>query len=186
MNELHLFLGPMFAGKSTELITKLRNLYDSGINSNKIILINHKFDNRYSDKSFISTHNGDSVESIPLTSLSDLLNNKIIDIHSKDYILIDEGQFFNDLFPTVKQLLKYGKTIYISGLDGDFKQKPFTDSGLLDLIPYATSVKKFTARCSICNKTAPFTKRIINSDEKILVGGANDYQPVCINHLDEI
>lgn len=186
MNELHLIFGPMFAGKSTFLISKLRELYNLNINTDNIILINHIFDNRYNDKSYISTHNGDIVESIPLNKLADLFNNSLINIKTKNYILIDEGQFFTDLYPTVKQLLKLGKTIYISGLDGDYKQKPFTESGLLDLIPYATSITKLNARCSICNKTAPFTKRIINSNEKILIGGANDYQPVCINHLDDI
>lgn len=184
MNHLHLFLGPMFAGKSTNLINKLRELYESGINSDNILLINHKIDNRYNDKSFISTHNGDSVESIPLNELSNIFDNKIIDLETKTYILIDEGQFFNDLYPNVIKLLKAGKTIYVSGLDGDFKQKPFNESGLLDLIPYATTVQKLTARCSVCNKIAPFTKRIIKSDEQILVGGANDYQPVCITHLE--
>lgn len=186
MNELHLFIGPMFAGKSTQLIKKLRELYESGINADRIILINHILDNRYNDKSAISTHNGDSVESIPLSKLTDIFNNSVIDLESKDYILIDEGQFFNDLYPTVVKLLKYGKTIYVSGLDGDYLQKPFTESGLLDLIPYSTSVMKLTARCTVCTKNAPFTKRIINSDEKILIGGANDYQPVCINHLENI
>ena len=186
MNELHLFIGPMFAGKSTQLIKKLRELYDSGINADRIILINHILDNRYNDKSSITTHNGDSVNSIPLSKLNDIFNNSIIDLESKDFILIDEGQFFNDLYSTVVKLLKHGKTIYISGLDGDYLQKPFADSGLLDLIPYSTSVIKLNARCSVCNKNAPFTKRIINSSEKILIGGADDYQPVCIKHLDNI
>ena len=74
--------------------------------------------------------------------------------------------------------------IFICGLDGDYKQEPFTNSRILDLIPYSTNITKLNAKCSYCGNTAPFTKRITNSSETILVGGADDYKPVCLLHLE--
>ena len=79
--------------------------------------------------------------------------------------------------------LKNKKQIYIGGLDGDYKQEPFKMSRLFDLIPYATTVTKLTAKCVECNDIAPFTKRIIKSNQQILVGGSDSYKPVCLNHL---
>ena len=184
MPQLRLILGPMFAGKSSSLIDIANKLIDKGINKNQILLINHGSDKRYNSNSKICTHDGKTMESIALTNMMDIFNNEKIDISKIKCIFIDEGQFFNDLYEVVKLLLlTHKKNICICGLDGDFEQKPFNDSRLLDLIPYASDIIKLTTKCYKCNNSAPFTKRIINSNEKILVGGAEDYQPVCINHL---
>ena len=184
MPKLYMVLGPMFAGKSTFLINNANSLIKSGIDSKHILLINHAFDKRYDVESNICTHDGKTMSSIALTNMMDIFNNDKINIDEIKCIFIDEGQFFNDLYEVVKLLLlTHKKYIYIGGLDGDFEQKPFYDSHLLDLIPYAEDIIKLKAKCYQCNEQAPFTKRIIKSTEKILVGGAEDYQPVCINHL---
>jgi len=184
MPQLRLILGPMFAGKSSSLINITNTLIEQGINKNQILLINHGSDKRYNNDSHICTHDGKKMESIALTNMMDIFNNEKIDINKIKCVFIDEGQFFNDLYEVVKLLLlTHKKYIYICGLDGDFEQKPFNDSRLLDLIPYASRILKLTAKCYKCNEDAPFTKRIINSTEKILVGGAEDYQPVCLEHL---
>jgi thymidine kinase len=197
MSELNLVLGPMFAGKSTYLINKATDLIDLGaICLDKILLINHSSDSRYANNK-ICTHNGIHISALSLTNLSDIVNeiNKETDTTSDTtsdkykylkYIFIDEGQFFNDLYESIKLLLKNTNLniqITICGLDGDFKQEPFENSKILDLIPYATNITKLTAKCFTCGNTAPFTKRITKSNETILVGGADDYQPVCILHL---
>lgn len=202
--ELHLILGPMFAGKSTYLINKANALLANGVNQSEILLINHSSDMRY-DINKICTHDGQKITSKSLSSLYDLVNNIILDNNTYysniKYILIDEGQFFNDLYSSIKTLITTSCNIdansdinadttnanrleiYISGLDGDYKQEPFNNSRILELIPYTTSVTKLNANCSKCGKLAPFTKRIVNSNETILIGGADDYQPVCITHL---
>jgi len=200
MAQLHIYFGPMFAGKSTKLIEIYNSLLEnnkiskssksnkssksSNIINSEILMINHKSDSRYSKESSIGTHDGVIMPSLPLLNLNDLFNITEIDIEKIKYILIDEGQFFNDLYDIVKLLLiKYGKTIYIGGLDGDYKQEPFTNSRMFDLIPYANTITKLTSRCSVCNETAPFTKRISDSNQKILIGGSNEYKPVCLEHL---
>jgi thymidine kinase len=199
--ELNLIIGPMFAGKSTYLINKANELLSNGVNEKEILLINHSSDIRY-DTNKICSHNGEKINSKSLNNLSDIVNS-ILDnngiYNNIKYIFIDEGQFFNDLFVSIKSLLLhysnmnindscnniYNKLeIYISGLDGDYKQEPFKNSGILDLIPYSTHINKLNSKCTKCGNIAPFTKRIINSSETILIGGVADYQPVCISHLN--
>ena len=210
--ELCLILGPMFAGKSTYLINKVHELLCNGAHASEILLINHSRDTRYdTTNTNICTHDGNKYKAISTNNLQTIINS-IINIPIDDtsttttnkyshikHILIDEGQFFDDLFIAIKTLIlsEYGnnkkqnntqdkqdkKYIYICGLDGDFKQEPFDNSRILDLIPYTTQLIKLNARCYICNKTAPYTKRIINCNDTILVGGADMYQPSCITHL---
>jgi thymidine kinase len=112
---------------------------------------------------------------------------------NKKYLLIDESQFFNDLYDTIINIMtlhrneKKELSIWVFGLDGDFQQKPFkNNSRLLELIPYATSITKLLARCYICNEPAPFSKRLVESNTQILVGGTNIYQPSCLYHLSTI
>jgi len=183
MSELHIIFGPMFAGKSTYLINTIKSLLDTQVNTlEEILIINHSSDKRYSNNSEICTHDNIKMPSVSLNRIDEIFN--CADLFNKKYIFIDEGQFFGDLYESVKSLLIiYKKTIYIGGLDGDYKQEPFTTSRLFDLIPYATTVKKITAKCSECNAIAPFTKRLVCSDEQILVGGSDSYKPVCLNHL---
>ena len=210
--ELCLILGPMFAGKSTYLINKVHELLCNGAHASEILLINHSRDTRYdTTNTNICTHDGNKYKAISTNNLQTIIHS-IINIPIDDtttnitnkyshikHILIDEGQFFDDLFIAIKTLIlsEYGnnkkqnntqdkqdkKYIYICGLDGDFKQEPFANSRILDLIPYTTQLIKLNARCYICNKTAPYTKRIINCNDTILVGGADMYQPSCIAHL---
>ena len=186
--KLHLICGPMFAGKSTFLIHNAKILIDNGVKQDEIMMVNHSFDKRYTDESNICTHDGLKMKSESFINLCELTH--IIEAHIEaqvdkiKYIFIDEGQFFNDLYDEVKKLLcKYKKTIYIGGLDGDFKQELFP-SRLIDLLPFASTIIKLNAKCSDCNEDAPFTKRLINSGNQILVGGSSEYKPVCLNHLD--
>lgn len=195
---LNLILGPMFAGKSTYLIDTIQALLNNSISDEDkkktletILIINHSSDKRYSNESEISSHDKKKMPCVSLNNLEELFNNtnsinniNNIDITKKQYIFIDEGQFFNDLYDSVKTLLiKYKKIIYIGGLDGNYKQEPFFKSRILELIPYATTVIKLNAKCVDCNNDAPFTKRIVISEEEILVGGTDSYKPVCLNHL---
>ena len=95
-----------------------------------------------------------------------------------DVILINEGQFFEDLLPAVQHMLQHNKKIYIGGLDGDFERKKFGQ--ILDLIPLCDKVTKMTSLCSLCkNGTAGiFSKRITKEREQTVVGSSN-YIPVC-------
>ena len=170
----------MFAGKTTSLINKANEI-NKIVNKDDIIMINHSSDNRYSENTFITSHDNLKISCIALSNLSSIFEN---DLSNIKYIFINEAQFFPDLFNIIKKLLfEYKIIIYICGLDGDYKQNPFPNCKLLDLIPFASTVNKLSANCSYCNNKAPFTKRIINSNNIYLVGGSESYQPVCIKHL---
>jgi len=207
--ELHLVIGPMFAGKTTHLINKVRELVQTGVPMNEILLVNHSSDARYNNQSKICSHDGISIDSYSEENLYQLDMTRdaefipTLTAHSncgvtapndcfpeKKYLFIDEGQFFTDLYKTVLDIMKLFKkkqrtlTIYIFGLDGDFQQKPFNNgSRLLELIPYASSITKLSAKCYVCNTPAAFSKRLIESTAQVLVGGSNVYQPSCYQHL---
>lgn len=188
--ELHLVMGPMFAGKTTYLINKVNELVKNSIKIDDILLVNHSSDCRY-DIGKICSHNGLTMKSYSMENLYQLDMTENNDCFpNKKYLFIDEGQFFTDLYETVLNIMKvYRKkkrslVIYIFGLDGDFQQKPFNNgSRLLELIPFCNSITKLQSKCYICNAPAPFSKRLIESNLQILVGGNNMYQPSCFKHL---
>jgi thymidine kinase len=101
-------------------------------------------------------------------------------IATSNVILINEGQFFPDLFEFVNELLKEDKKVYVCGLDGDFERKKFGQ--ILDLIPLCDKVTKLTSLCSICKNGTPgiFSKRISTEKQQTVVGSDN-YIPVCRN-----
>lgn len=178
---LHMFIGPMFSGKTTKLL-EIYNLLISYNNKNKILLINHSSDKRYGESQIIS-HDGKQCPCYSLNTLNEIYS--LVEentMKNVEFVLIDEAQFFTDLYEIVLKLLKNNKNIYLVGLDGDFQQKPFLTSRLLELIPYAITIKKYNAKCYICKEPACLTKRLTNSKDVIFVGGKDDYQPACIKH----
>jgi len=101
-----------------------------------------------------------------------------LEIAKSDVILINEGQFFPDLYNVVVDMLKYNKKVYVCGLDGDFERKKF--GTILDLIPLCDKVTKLTSLCSQCKDGTPgiFSMRLTNELEQTVVGSDN-YIPVC-------
>jgi thymidine kinase len=191
---LELIIGPMFSGKTSRLVEIYNQCKFCNIS---VVAINHSIDNRYDDyddDDIISTHDKIKIPCIKTEKLFDVLTNepnflekqnKII--HRKKYklqianskvILINEGQFFPDLFEFVNELLKDNKQIYICGLDGDFERKKFGQ--IIDLIPLCDKVEKLTSLCSICKngKKGIFSMRLSNEKEQTIVGSEN-YIPVC-------
>ena len=110
-------------------------------------------------------------------NLAEIFN--IVRLNDYPVFLINEGQFFPDIYDVTKQLVEqYHKKVYICGLDGDFKRNKF--GSLLDLIPLADSVFKKTAICKLCKDGTPglFTMRLSGEHEQIVIGAEN-YIPVC-------
>lgn len=169
---LTLIIGPMFAGKTCTLLNYERRF---NITKTPYIIITHKSDNRYS-KNNLTSHDGNS-------SLKNIINTeKLCDINDEIFnlvsgIIIDEGQFFDDLESFCKTLLLLNKNIIVAGLSGDYRQEPFQN--ILNLIPKADKIIQLTSICSLCGKDAAFTKRVIESNERILVGSNECYQPRC-------
>ena len=165
---LEIILGPMFSGKTTALIEKYDDILKKG---HEVCVINYADDTRYS-KTQLSTHDQKMIDCIQLKRLHDWKEIK------EKYILINEAQFFDDLYDFVSTKLKNNKFIYLYGLDGDFKAKKFGQ--ILDLIPLCDKVKKKTANCAtnFCENKAIFSHRITNELSQVVIGN-NNYEPLC-------
>jgi thymidine kinase len=177
---LQLIIGPMYAGKSTELI-RIINRYKC-LNKN-IIIINHTFNNRYGSIG-LTTHNLEKIEQcIILENLKDLDKNIF---EKSDVIIIEELQFFSDAYNVIIDWCdKHHKTVIAAGLDGDFMRNPFGD--VLKLIPHAEKITKLNALCKKCGDgtSAHFTKRITKDVQTTLVGSNDIYEAVCRKHYCE-
>lgn len=177
--EIHVIVGPMFAGKTTSL---LRRIQSECSNGRKVALIKSNKDTRYELNSIV-THDG---EKFPCLALPDLSSFKqkfgSIAYDELDVIGIDEAQFFEDLYDFCQRAADHdGKTIIVAGLDGDYLRRSF--GSVLSIIPLADSVTKLTARCELCGKPASFTLRKTDEKQTELIGGAEVYMPVCRQHF---
>ena len=168
----------MFSGKSSKLIKRIQMA--KVLFGDKILIINHTNDNRYTTESDICSHNKESVPSVSVKSLSPLTDT--IKYHESKAIFIDEAQFFDDLYDFTITALNHNKLVVVCGLDGDYERKPFGQ--ILSLIPLSDSVCKLSALCNRCNNgtSAIFSKRIGNGSAQILIGSVEEYEPVCRYH----
>ena len=173
MGTISVIIGCMFSGKTSELIRIARR---NKVINKKVLLINHTDDTRYAESQVIS-HDLIGIDCITCSNLSDILK---LDLYPEsDIICIDEGQFYSNLYSFCKTAADSGKHVYVCGLDGDYKQEPFGE--ILKLIPIAEDVKKLNAFGKGCNNgnLGFFTKRIVDSNERVLIGSTESYIPVC-------
>jgi len=179
MAYFELIIGPMFAGKSTELIRMSKRYNAIG---KKCLIINHSLNKRYGSNN-ITTH--DNLELLSNYNVCKLGDIDSVLIEQYDVIIIEELQFYPDAFDNIVNWLNnYNKIIIAAGLDGDCKKQPFGD--VLRLIPYTDKVTKLCALCKLCGDgtLAPFTKRIKKANIKIEVGSDDIYEAVCSKHYN--
>ena len=172
---LELILGPMFSGKTSTL----KKIYDQCMYCNiSIMVINYEADNRYCDASFMSTHDRVMIPCIKGTSILEILEKNKEKVSESEVILINEGQFFEDIHTVIHLVENLHKRVYICGLDGDFKKNKI--GSLLDLIPHCDNVYKLKSLCSECRdgKSGLFSYRITDEIEQVVIGVEN-YKPVC-------
>ncbi|EAY88256.1 hypothetical protein OsI_09708 [Oryza sativa Indica Group] len=176
--EIHVIVGPMFAGKTTALLRRVQVEAGTGRN---VALIKSDKDNRYGLDSVV-THDGTKMPCWALPELSSFQDKLGTEAYDKvDVIGIDEAQFFDDLHEfCCKAADRDGKIVVVAGLDGDYKRNKF--GSVLDIIPLADSVTKLTARCELCGRRAFFTLRKTRETKTELIGGADVYMPVCRQH----
>ena len=168
---LEIILGSMFSGKTSRLVEIYKQCKFCNI---PVEVINHSIDVRY-DAELMSTHDKVKIPCIKTNKILSVWDNLS---EKTEVILINEGQFFDDLYETVEIMLKNGKKVYICGLDGDFERKKFGQ--ILDLIPLCDKVTKLTSLCSLCKNgtLGIFSKRISLEKEQTVIGTDN-YIPVC-------
>ena len=176
---LDMIIGPMFSGKTTELIRRLNTFQSVG---KKCVYINSILDSRNTEH--FSTHNPvikelGNIDSIKTNNLESIIHI----ITNFDIIGIDESQLFMGNFKKniIDLVEEHNKKIIISGLNGDFQRNKF--GYILDLIPYCDGITKLYPYCLTCSKNgiiekALFSKRLNNDQNKINISYDN-YIPVC-------
>jgi len=165
---LHLIIGPMYSGKTTELLRLINRSFYAG---KKCILVKHSIDTRY-DKNYVTTHDNVKYHAFLCTDLKDLEDST--KFSSYEVICIDEIQFFKNSHKYCDKWANMGKTIIVAGLNGDFKREPFEIISYL--IPLADKITHLTAICRYTGKDGVFSKRTTDEKEQIVIGGTDKYQ----------
>ena len=177
IGQIEVICGPMFAGKTEELIRRANRLEYAKKN---YLVFKPSIDDRYSKDEIVS-HSNYRKKSIPIKESKDIYKYMREDI---DAIILDEVQFFDsDIIKIACEFADKGLRVICGGLDCDFKAEPFPI--MADLLARAESVTKLTAICNCCGNPATRTQRIIDGipayydDPVVLVGAKEAYEPRC-------
>ncbi|ELU05548.1 hypothetical protein CAPTEDRAFT_182750 [Capitella teleta] len=168
--QIQVIFGPMFSGKTTELVRRMKRFQ---IANYSCLLIKYANDTRYTGDEGLATHDKQVVPAVPATKLKDLWTKA----EEADVIGVDEGQFFPDTVEFCEAMANKGKTVIVAALDGTFQREGFGD--ILKLVPLAESVIKLTAVCMQCYGEAAFTKRKGHEMKLEVIGGADMYLSAC-------
>ncbi len=167
--------GPMFAGKTEEIIRRIRRLEYA---KKTVLVFKPSIDNRYSESEIVS-HNKTKAKSININKAREILDYVKEGV---DAVVIDEAQFLdNDVIWVSEVLADRGIRVIVGGLDRDFRGEPF--GPMPQLLAIAEFVQKLTAVCVVSGQPATRTQRLINGkpasfdDPIVLVGAAEAYEP---------
>jgi len=182
---LEVITGPMFAGKTTELIKRIER---QAFARRKVALFKPSIDTRYSTEevvahnglryeAFVVPTNGDGVASIMETTIRE----------KYEVIGVDEVQFFPmEIVDVLNKLADDGVYVIASGLNLDFKGDPFPV--MKELLVRADNIVYLTAVCTVCGRPATRSQRLIDgkpaprNSPVILVGGRESYEARCREH----
>ena len=173
---LEVICGPMFSGKSEEMIRRMRRAEIAG---QSVVIFKPAIDDRY-DAGDVVSHAGIRMRAVPVSSVPELL----IRARDVEVVGIDEVQFFE---PTVVaaalELADQGARVIAAGLDQDFRRLPF--GPMPELLTHAEFVDKIQAVCHRCGGPATTTQRLVDgvpapySGETVVVGAAEQYEARC-------
>jgi thymidine kinase len=163
--------GPMFSGKSEELMRRLRRAM---IARKRVQVFKPVIDNRYSGDEIVS-HTEMRMKSETVGKASDIVNQ--LDWRTQ-VVGIDEANFLGqELVEVATQLADSGKQVIVAGLDTDYMGRPFPP--MPDLLTLAESITKTLAICMRCGNPAKHTQRLVESSDLIVVGAAGMYEARC-------
>ncbi len=196
---LKVIIGPMFSSKSSSLLSEI-NRYK--YITDKILVINSVLDKQRHDDMEINeqglgvmkTHDNKTFPAIMLKNLQELKTNRFFNSKYEyaDIIVIDEGQFYDDLYDflhTELHNIRHSKKFIVAGLSSDFNM--LSIGQIIQIIPMADDIIKLSALCVYCKDGTPasFTKLIKQNDYRdnqnsnILVGAKDTYSPCCRKHF---
>jgi len=173
---LELICGPMFSGKSEELMRRLRRV---GYARKSAILIKPAIDDRYSVNEVVS-HEGQRMAARVVRKPEAILELAA----GCDVVGVDEGQFMDDsLIDVCGELIARGIRVVIAGLDLNYRQEPF--GPMPRLLAMADEIAKLKAVCHGCGEAAMYTQRLVDgrpapfSGETVVIGGLDSYEARC-------
>jgi len=170
MGWIEVICGPMFSGKSEELIRRLRR---AEIAKLKVAIFKPLIDDRYATGHIVS-HSAQRLPSIAVSSTQEILEKA----QDAQVIGIDEAQFFDlELVDVCQTLADKGKRVIIAGLDQDYRGKPFEP--IPQLLAVAEYIAKTLAICVQCGNPAGRTQRLSKDSARVVVGAADIYEARC-------
>jgi len=163
--------GPMFSGKSEELMRRLRRAI---IARKRVQVFKPRIDDRYSADEIVS-HNDLRMKSQAVDTAAAILPH----LESRTEVVgIDEANFFGlELVEVATHLADSGKQVIVAGLDTDYLGRPF--SPMPELLSLAESITKTLAICMRCGNPAKHTQRLVESTDLIVVGAGGMYEARC-------
>ena len=167
---IEVICGSMFSGKTEELIRRLKRAQFA---KQKVEIYKPCIDVRYSDDQVVS-HDSHSIPSTPIDSPA-----RMLEIASDvEVVGIDEAQFFDaTIVEVVQKLANKGVRVIIAGLDTDFLGKPF--GPMPALMAVAEDIQKVHAICVRCGSPANHSHRLIASEDLVVLGEKDEYEPLC-------
>ncbi|MBI3683837.1 MAG: thymidine kinase [Acidobacteria bacterium] len=168
---IEVICGPMFSGKSEELIRRLRRAI---IARKRVQVFKPAIDTRYAPDEIVS-HGEQRLKAEVIAGAGEILSR--LDWRTQ-VVGVDESNFFGmELVEVANQLADSGKQVIIAGLDTDYMGRPFHP--MPELLSLAEAITKALAICVRCGNPAKHTQRLVESDELIVVGAAGMYEARC-------
>ena len=171
MGWIEVVVGPMFSGKSEELIRRLRR---AEIGKQRVQIFKPVIDQRYTKNGIVS-HSGLEIASELVKLGSDIL----LQVAPRTEVVgVDEAQFLGEsVVDACVKLADLGKRVIVAGLDTDFMGRPFEP--IPRLLAVAEEITKLLAICVRCGNPAVHTQRTVASEELIVVGAGGMYEARC-------
>lgn len=178
---LEVITGPMFSGKSEELIRRLKR---AKIARQRVACYKPDIDLRY-HRTAIASHSEQMLEAVVVTPNSDRLREVLFAggfVFEIEVVGLDEAQFFDaGIQPLALELVEMGKRVVLAGLDTTFANEPF--GPVPALMALADKVTKLNAVCMVCGAPAIHTQRLGTSTELVVVGAMGLYEARCRAHF---
>lgn len=168
---IEVICGPMFSGKTEELIRRLRL---ARIAKQRVQIFKPGIDNRY-DTDHITSHLNQKFVCTPVTAAKEILE-KLSD--STRVVGIDEAQFFSEeIIDVCEKLAARRLRVIAAGLDQDYLGKPF--GPMPKLLAIADDAVKLKAVCIVCGAEAGKSQRLTNENSQVVVGATEHYEARC-------
>jgi len=176
LGRLEIICGPMFSGKTTELIRRIENARELGFTT---LAIKPTTDTRYAQEELV-THAGQRIQAFAALNAAEIFT-RVSELRISNriqIIAIDEAHFFGEeLSQVCATLISEGSRVIVVGLEFDHRGDVFEP--FPSLFPLSNDTTRLVGVCALCGNKAIHTQRMIANSQRIVVGGIGDYQPRC-------